>query len=64
MHEGNFKKVESEYNKMKSVSKQQALIIAKLKDKKKAVEEENQVLSEEYAKLKALVNAGAQSPSN
>jgi uncharacterized protein YaaN involved in tellurite resistance len=64
MHEGNFKKVESEYNKMKSVSKQQALIIAKLKDRKKAVEEENQVLSEEYAKLKALVNAGAQSPSN
>lgn len=40
-NEGNFKKIENDYQKLSQVSKKQALIIAKNKEKFKALEEEN-----------------------
>ena len=62
-NEGNFKKIEIDYQKLSQVSKKQALIIAKNKEKFKALEEENQILHEEYMKVKSLMKNGAPSPA-
>lgn len=40
------------------------MIIAKNKEKLKALEEENQILIEEYHKIKSLMKNGAPSPAN